>query len=271
MTRLLHLCLPLLWSLTALAGEPRPVTVPYLDGGGDAQSIDVFAPAGARGAPVLLFFHGGVWRGGDKSDYANVGRAFAAKGIVTGVVNYRLVPAATYAEQLADAGAAVAWMSAHAAEYGADPKRLYLAGHSSGGHLISSLLFGPKPPPVAGLIPMSGIFDLNQPIADDEGGGFEDFIIPVFGRDRARRASLSSLRAVGFTSVRMLVVVAGDDSATMKAQTQRFESALGAQKVPFQHDVAAGRGHFEMVTELGTAGDPTTDRIASFVLESHSR
>jgi acetyl esterase/lipase len=268
-------------SLGAIArGASRPGVV-YAEPADDAdgQALDLYLPNGADPTPVLLFFHGGVWRLGDKEQYAGLGRAFAGRGFLTAVVNYRLVPGATHDEQLDDAARAVAWAFAHAPEFGGDPKRIFLAGHLAGGELIASLVFRPdllrrrgvEPSALAGVIPLSGIFDLGAPIDDTEDGGREDYIRPVFGGDAAALRHASPLFRVGPTPVPWLVLVAGDDSRAMRAQSVEFSKALKTRGLEAELNVAEGRGHFELVEHMSSAGDAAAERVARFIRKHSAR
>jgi acetyl esterase/lipase len=97
------------------------------------QKLDVYVPAGLSGpAPVLLFFYGGSWTGGSRANYLAFGQAFASAGMVVAVADYRLYPQVKYPAFVEDAASALAWVHAHAAQYGGDPGRVFVAGHSAG-------------------------------------------------------------------------------------------------------------------------------------------
>ncbi len=106
------------------------------------QGLDVFAPKDAANRPVVLFVHGGAWTIGDKSTfgyYRGVARFFARHGAVAVCINYRLAPFAKHPDQVKDVARAFAWTRAHARAYGGDADRIFLCGHSAGGHLVSLL------------------------------------------------------------------------------------------------------------------------------------
>ena len=105
------------------------------------QTLDVYAPASppASPAPVVVFFYGGAWNSGDKALYSWVGRALAAQGFVTVLANYRLVPQVRFPAFLEDAAASVAKAQQIAAQYGGDPHRMALMGHSAGAYLAVML------------------------------------------------------------------------------------------------------------------------------------
>jgi len=109
------------------------------------QRLDVYVPDGLKGpAPVLLFFYGGAWQSGDRAMYLAFGQAFATKGIVTMVADYRLYPQVTYPAFVEDAARALAWAHAHAAAYGGDPGRIFVAGHSAGAYNAIMLASDPR-------------------------------------------------------------------------------------------------------------------------------
>jgi len=96
----------------------------------------------AAAAPIAVFFHGGFWRSRDKADYSYVARGLASLGCVVAVANYPLCPAASLDEIVTSARAAVRWLIDHAAEFGGDPARLYVTGHSAGAHLAAMCMCG---------------------------------------------------------------------------------------------------------------------------------
>ena len=132
--------------------------------------LDVYAPKNAKGAPVVVSIHGGALREGDKSGQAFVGQRFAAAGFVTMVINYRLSPSVTHPAHVEDAAHAVAWARSHAAEYGGDPKKLFVIGHSAGAYLAALLTLDPKylgayqmsAADLKGVVPVSAFFYVDR-------------------------------------------------------------------------------------------------------------
>ena len=105
------------------------------------QVLDVYTPKnpGAGPLPMLVFFYGGGWISGHREDYGFAGQALASRGFVTVVPDYRVAPAHPYPDFMQDAALAVRWARDHAAEYGGDPTRIVLCGHSAGGYLALML------------------------------------------------------------------------------------------------------------------------------------
>ena len=132
------------------------------------QRLDVYSPALAAKAPqpMIVFWHGGRWSFGDKKQYRFVGAALAGLGCVVAVPNYRHYPQVKMDGFLADAALATRWTLEHAAEHGADPKRLYLMGHSAGAHLAAMLALDRRYLRAAGVredARLAGVIGLSGP------------------------------------------------------------------------------------------------------------
>ena len=116
---------------------------------------------------MVVFWHGGRWRGGDKADYRFVGAALAASGYVSLLANYRHYPEVKMPGFMHDAALAALWAAAHANDYGGAREYLYLMGHSAGAHLAALVTLDPRyfaatgqaAPHVAGVIGLSGPYD----------------------------------------------------------------------------------------------------------------
>lgn len=112
------------------------------------QVLDIFRPAGAKHAPMVIFVHGGAFVRGDKCAstelYDNVLYWFARQGCIGVNVEYRLAPESPFPGGAADLALAMAWLHAHAANHGGDSNRLFLIGHSAGGTHVASYAFDPS-------------------------------------------------------------------------------------------------------------------------------
>ena len=107
---------------------------------GPRGKLDVYAPRAPHAdAPVVVFFYGGGWDSGDKALYRFVGASLARAGVVAVIPNYRVYPQARYPDFLQDNARAVRWARDHAAAFGADPDKLFLAGHSAGAYEAAML------------------------------------------------------------------------------------------------------------------------------------
>ncbi len=109
------------------------------------QQMDIFAPrGGSRPWPVIYFVYGGSWNMGERGYYEFAGRALAAAGFVVVIADYRLVPEVEYPTFLDDCAAGFAHVVTHVAEYGGDPSRIALMGHSAGAYSAVMLILAER-------------------------------------------------------------------------------------------------------------------------------
>lgn len=125
------------WSRAARAAIPGALDLAF--GPTAEERLDLF-PAEAPGAALYVFIHGGYWYSLDKSDYSYVALGMRPHGIATAVTNFGLAPAHDMDEIVRQNRAALAWLWRNAAAHGCDRDRIYVAGHSAGGHLAALLL-----------------------------------------------------------------------------------------------------------------------------------
>lgn len=131
------------------------------------QVLDLYRPRGKAIAPMVIFFYGGRWEGGTRRDFRFVADAFAGRGYAVAIPDYRVYPQVTFPAFVEDGAKAVRYALDHAAEFGGDPDRLILAGHSSGAHTAAMLALDPHylrdagvdPARVRALVGISGPYD----------------------------------------------------------------------------------------------------------------
>ncbi len=250
-------------------GVQRDLDVRYYEGAGYSpvkHRLDVYRPSGASRAPVILFVHGGSWQSGDKSFYDFIGERFAAQGFVTVVINYRLTPAVRHPEHVRDVARAFRWTYEHVHAYGGDPRSIYLAGHSAGGHLVALLALnerfleaeGMRTNMIRGVIGVSGVY-----VIEPDARLFDD----VFSADPAARLDASPLEHVDARQPPFLLAYGRFDFPTLDDQAEALAEALVSQGTPARAEEIGGRGHYSIVLNLGKSGDPTTQLIESFVNE----
>jgi len=148
-------------TFTPKDGGVRQVVRDVAYGPGPRHTYDVYAPEGARGRPLVVFFYGGGWNSGSKDDYGWFAMALAAMGYVVAVPDYRVGPEGIYPVFLEDSAAAVKTLVARAADYGADGAKLGLAGHSAGAYNAVMLALDPGylEVPAAACVGVSGPYD----------------------------------------------------------------------------------------------------------------
>lgn len=227
------------------------------------QRFDVYLPAKAAGAPVLFMVHGGGWRTGDKAMAGVVDNKvarWATQGFIVISTNYRLLPQADVATQLADVRLALSTAQEKAALWGGDGRKFILMGHSAGAHLVS-LLASAAPPgtPWLGTVALdSAAFDVETIMQQRHMRLYDQ----AFGGDPAVWRAASPYAALAGQGAPMLAVCSSrrDDSC---AQAQRYAAkaaAMGRKVQVLPQDLS----HKQINHELGLAG-PYTEAVDAFV------
>lgn len=138
-------------------------------GADPAQRLDLYRPAKAAGAPILIIVHGGGWSRGDKANPGvidNKVNHWLPQGFLFVSVNYRMLPGANPIEQADDVARALAFVQAHAREWGGDAGRVVLMGHSAGAHLVALLAAAPGIAKAQGAAPWIGTIALDSAAYD---------------------------------------------------------------------------------------------------------
>ena len=240
--------------------------IPYRGTDDVRQTLDVYAPDGARDAPLLVFIHGGGLLFGDKALVAHVGQRLAAAGIVTVAPNHRFSPAVTHPGHIEDAAAAVAWALQHGQDFGADPRRLILAGHSSGGYLVGLLATdarwldaaGVERAAIRGVAPISGFFHVPR-LAPERPQS-------VWGEDDAVWRDASPAQHIDAGVPPMLLLYADGDNDARKAENVDFAAALRAAGAPEPGLIEVRRrDHRTIFTTLNLPGDASMNALLDFI------
>ncbi len=240
--------LPRWAAASALARLRMTVVADLAYGPGPAETLDVF-PARGSGSPVMVYIHGGYWRSLDKSDHSFVAPSFVQAGALVVVPNYALCPAVGIDDIALQMCRALAWVFHNAARFGGDPARIYLVGHSAGGHLAAMLLCTrwhqvadqlPKRL-VAGALALSGLYDL-MPLQH----------APFLQADlRLTDALALRVSPAGFARPRgpLRALVGGDESEEFLRQNRLIQQRWGAEAVPVC-DALPGLNHFTVLHDL---------------------
>ena len=222
------------------------------------QQLDVYQPlpdtVPARGRrPLVVFFFGGTWTTGDRESYRFLGEALAARGAVVVVPDYGLSPRHTYPVFVRDSALAVKWALDNAAQLGADPKQVYVMGHSSGGYNAAMVALdgrwlgelGASPRQLAGWIGLAGPYDF-LPIGDPQ-------TRIAFDWPRTPADSQPLAHVTPGAPRTLLMAAAKDNLVYPERNTLRLAAALRAAGVPVEVRVFDNLSH---VTLMGAFGKP---------------
>jgi arylformamidase len=212
------------------------------------ERLDIFRPQHSGLAPVQIYIHGGYWIRNDKNDCSYVALGFVVAGFVTVVINYSLIPAVGMAEQVRQSRAALRWVAQNIQRHGGDPERVYVTGHSAGGHLAVMLLTDPGLPQgrVKGVTSLSGLYDL-EPVR-------LSFMNEQIGLSEVDVATLSPiLLQPKLTTPRLLLTIGGDEGEEYIRQTTEFAAAWRRFLPHLTAAVLPATNHFSMRAVLDSA------------------
>ncbi len=279
-SRILKLTLPGLLAVVCCLGcssvrNPRPEDgsripdLAYREGvrvHSPKNELDLYIPRGEGPHPTVLFLHGGGWISGDRKMpgglYGNVGWTLAARGYLVGVASYRLSPQFPYPAQPEDVAAAFRWMVDHSAEYGGEPSRVALIGHSAGAHLAALVAMDPRyltsvgltKEHIAGVVGVSGVYDLTL----DGFEAYEEvlFLQPTYGFTKERRAEASPVSYVTAEAPPILLILGEEESISFGRQARALVETFEWKD---RHDVRIvripNRTHASVIRRIGTEGD----------------
>lgn len=239
--------------------------VDYEDG---KDLLDIYMPEGADDVPVIVFFHGGALRAGDKS----LGRVVASRMVPEGIgvvsASYRLTPSVMHPAHVQDAAAATAWVYENIRRYGGNPNNLYVAGHSAGAYLAALLALdathlgahGLSPASIQGTIPISPFLYVEETAADRP----KD----VWGEDPADWLAASVTPHITAGKGRMLLIYADGDDDWRRRQNDTFGEAM---RTAGNHGVRVvevpERTHTSLMSEMNAADDQIGDLVLRFITE----
>jgi len=227
-------------------GAPRRVAY----GAQPIEQLDIYRTPRAN-APVHVFIHGGAWRSGVAKDYAFPAEMFVAAGAHYVVPDFAWVQdagggLAPISDQIRRA---LAWVARNAASFGGDASRIYVSGHSSGGHQAAVLAttdwkrdFGLPPDIVKGYVLISGIYEL-YPVSLSARASYVKF-------DERTLADLSALRHLERIAAPVAIVYGTLETPEFQRQSREFAEALRRASKPVQLIVADGYNHFEVMESL---------------------
>ena len=163
--------------VAAACTAPTESTVSYDARHGDDGKLDLYLPENdGRAHATVLFIHGGSWSAGDKNHFVFAGRRLARSGFAVASTNYRLVPGGKFPNDIEDCICSLAFVRAHAQEYGIDPDRIVVMGYSAGGQLASLVGLASDDPQLAPDCDAAGGEPVPHPAAVISASGPQDMV-----------------------------------------------------------------------------------------------
>ena len=236
-------------------------------GARDREVLDVILPDNVKaGAPLHVFVHGGYWRSGEKENYRLVAAPVLEAGGIAAIVEYDLMPGQRLHVLVNQVRRSVLWLQKHAIDFGADPHKMTVSGHSAGAHLASFLAAiapgeteRPDLPVLQEMLLVSGIYDLSE-------------IPDSFLRDEARMtpaeaAAWSPLTANQLPSPRRIIAFGAEETSPFREQALALSKKLSIDDRAVKLMSAPCLNHMSVVLDLANP----FGRLGGLVVEMISR
>ena len=247
----------------SFSDEGLSITRDVAYGDHERHVLDVFAPEGASGAPVMIFAHGGGFVRGDKAAVGNIAHWAARNGVVGVAFNYRLAPEATWPSGGQDVARVLAWINGNIQEHGGDPTKIIVAGNSAGSMHIADYVFREDLQ-----IENDGVIGailISPPTVDLDNREIDPTRDAVYYAD-GDRTEQSVVNAVEGRSVPVLVAYAENEPDVILDQTHRLINALSARDGRMPLIVgAAGHSHISVVGHIGTSDETLGPDMLEFI------
>ena len=243
-------------------------------GDGPRAKLDVYLPERIDApGPLVVFFYGGRWSTGERADYRFVGAALATRGVIAVIPDYSLYPQSRFPVFLEDASRALRWALDNAERLGADRARIFVMGHSAGGHIAAMLAFDPRWLAAVGLSPSSDLAGFIGLAGAYDFAIDSDVLRGVFGPP-ANAAAAQPLRYVTRDAPPALLIAGEADTTVRPRNTRALVAAI---------DAAGGEGralYYPGVTHREVIGAfspllhflaPVADDVMAFVGAKRAR
>ena len=219
--------------------------------------LDVYSPATGSGHPILIFVHGGAWSEYSKELFAPVAMKLLPEKMVVVVPDHTLYPDAGYEQMAGEVAAALSWTLENIERYGGDARRVVIAGHSSGGHLVGLAVMDPRflrvhghtEAEVCGMALLSGSYDIQAQYGFErakDGSSLAETILGVMGGE-GRFSAASPVSYARPDLPPTLILHGGEDQTIPVSIASDFHAALQEAGGRSELKVYPGRGHSEML------------------------
>jgi arylformamidase len=222
-------------------------------GAAPRERLDLFL-AGRPLAPTLMFIHGGYWQMNDKERFAFIAEGPLARGVNVAVVEYTLAPEARMDRIVEEICRSVAWLADHLGDYGADPARIYVSGHSAGGHLTATAM---NHGAVKGGLAISGLYDL-EPIR-------LNYLNDKLGLDAAEAQRNSPMFHFPPKSAPLVVAYGAAELPELCRQSVDYAKAWAERGLPGRLLPIDGADHFSILESLADADGALTRALLDMI------
>jgi arylformamidase len=257
-----------------LADDPKVHRgLPYAEPKNERQMLDVYPPTQGKDLAVVVWIHGGGWRRGDRADVHNKPKAFVEKGFVLVSISYRFVPNVTVKQIAEDVAKAIRWTHDHAKDYGGDPNRIIVMGHSAGAQLAALVctddryLKAEKLPLsiIKGCVPVDGdTYDVAMQIKTVEEKRAKSYRM-TFGDEESQKDWSSVTHVAKGKNIPPFLILHVADHPETKVQSQRLVKVLQDAGISAKAYPAESKNHTTINNDLGLAEDRPTQEMFGFL------
>jgi arylformamidase len=215
----------------------------------EREKLDIF-PSEKPGAKTLVFIHGGYWYKHNPSDFYLIAEAFRSYGFTTVLISYPLMPDFLMDQLVVSCRKAIGWLAQNLSHYNGDPKQLYVAGHSAGGHLASMMMatFWPQydtrlaPDTVKGVCAISGLYNLT-PVQ-------LCYVNEIIKMDTEMALRNSPVQLLPQTPCSLVLAVGGDETIEYKEQSRELFTNWTGKNADIELLEIPGLNHFSILTTM---------------------
>ena len=233
------------------------------------ETVDIF-PADNPDAPIMVFIHGGYWRRLSSKEFSLVARGMVARGVTVAVTNYALCPRVTIPEITRQSRAALAWIKTTTTRFNGSRERIFVSGHSAGGHQVARLLqtdwahdYDLPDDSIRGGFSISGLYDL-RPLR-------YSWLQPALQlNDDIINAESPLLRPTPRSAPPLFASVGGDETTEFHRQSTDYIARWTGAGHEGEYGVQAGKNHFSAIDGFADADSPLCQQMVDFMAQCES-
>ncbi len=269
-------------TVPSLQAQTTNLNIPYAESENDRQKLDIYAPDDAKQKPVVFWIHGGGWQAGARTSVQNKPQAFNDKGFVFVSTGHRLLPDVDMETLTRDVAKSVGWVRKHIADYGGDPNRIFIMGHSAGAQLAALLCTddrylkaeGVSLNTIKGCVPVDGdTFDIPAMITTAETRrqvhgqpqatyGHRE----KFGNDPEKHRHFSTVTHIAQNkNIPPFFILFVSGHPDTSAQAQRLAAVLQDSKIAVKLFGVKETTHTKINADIGLADDVASEALFVFL------